>query len=191
MWVEKFYLKSGNMSRTAKTPTKIPQGVEVKFDKGIVSVKGPKGELKRHFRSEISVSLEEGVAKVNLEKDSKFSRKLWGTYASHLKNMIKGVVDGYSKRLAVEGVGYRAEMQGNKLVLKVGFSHPIEVEIPKELKVEVKDNKITIEGFDKELVGSFAAKIRAIKKPEPYKGKGIRYEDEVVRRKQGKKAGTE
>ena len=111
-----------------------------------------------------------------------------GTYASHAKNMIEGVTEGFKKELEVSGVGYKADLRGTDLVLKVGFSHEVVKKIPEDLTVTVKDNKITIEGYNKESVGAFAAKVRAVKKPEPYKGKGIKYSDEIVRRKQGKKA---
>lgn len=175
------------MSRIGKQAIAIPSGVAVSFDGVTVTVRGPKGELKRSIRDEIAVAVADGMVTVNPQAETRLARSLWGTYASHLKNMIVGVTDGYKKELEVVGVGYKAEMQGNQLQLRVGFSHPVLVNVPEGLQVSTKSNMITIEGFDKELVGKFAAEVRAIRKPEPYKGKGIKYSDEVVRRKQGKK----
>ena len=120
--------------------------------------------------------------------DTRQSRKDWGTVASHLSNMIEGVTEGFTKKLIIEGVGYRAETSGNKLVMQLGYSHPVEMQIPEGVAVEVEKNEITVSGTDKEAVGQFAANIRAKRKPEPYKGKGIRYSDEIIRRKEGKKA---
>jgi len=124
----------------------------------------------------------------SLAKENNFTKALWGTYASHIKNMIKGVNDGFEKKLILEGVGYKSQVSGNKLVLALGFSHPVEVEIPAGLTIKAEKNILTTSGIDKELVGAFSAKVRALKKPEPYKGKGFRYSDEVIRRKQGKKS---
>ena len=191
MLEEKFYSKSGNlnnMSRIGQKPIEIPSNTEVSVSEGVVTVKGPNGTLSKSYKAEnIDINIDNGVVTVNPTKDTIFAKALWGTYASHISNMIEGVNKDYEKKLMVEGVGYKAEMKGNTLVLNVGFSHSIEVEIPEGLKVTVEKNEITVAGIDKEQVGQFASKVRAYKKPEPYKGKGIRYSDEVVRRKQGKK----
>lgn len=178
------------MSRIGKKAIEIPSGVEVKFQDGVLSVKGPKGELRRKVHEYIDIKIEENSAQVTPKNDSKLALALWGTFASHLKNMIKGVTEGFEKELVVEGVGYRVEQKGNTIEFKVGFSHPVVVEIPSDLQVEVdsKANSVKVSGIDKEKVGQYAADLRAIKKPEPYKGKGIRYKDEVVRRKEGKRA---
>lgn len=178
------------MSRIGKKAIEIPNGVEVKFQDGVLSVKGPKGELRRKVHEYIDIKIEGNSAQVTPKNDSKLALALWGTFASHLKNMIKGVTEGFEKELVVEGVGYRVEQKGNTIEFKVGFSHPVVVEIPSDLQVEVdsKANSVKVSGIDKEKVGQYAADLRAIKKPEPYKGKGIRYKDEVVRRKEGKRA---
>ena len=178
------------MSRIGKKPIEIPNGVEVKFQDNVLSVKGPKGELRRKVHELIDIQIEGNEAKVTPKYSGKFASALWGTFASHLKNMIKGVTEGYSKELIVEGIGYRVEQKGNQIELKVGFSHPVLVDVPNNLSVEVdsKENRIKISGIDKELVGEFAAQVRRVKKPEPYKGKGIRYADEVIIRKEGKRA---
>jgi len=176
------------MSRIGKQPIAIPEKTEVKINDGTVSIKGPLGELSRVFKSEIAIQEKERELIVAPIKENLFTQALWGTYASHLRNMIDGVTKGYEKKLIINGVGYRAEKMDDQLTLKVGFSHLVKVDIPEGIKVEVAKNVITISGIDKELVGRFTAHVRSIKKPEPYKGKGIRYENEVVRRKQGKKA---
>ena len=176
------------MSRIGKNKITVPSGVEVNFDKGILTVKGPKGELKRDVRREVDIVFADGEIEVKKVAENALGQALWGTYASHAKNMVQGVTEGFKKQLEINGVGYKAEMKDGKLHLKVGFSHPVVVDVPEGLTVETKDNKISVEGFDKELVGKFASETRAIKKPEPYKGKGIKYIDEVIRRKQGKKA---
>lgn len=176
------------MSRIGKQIFQIPSGVQVSFETPTLTIKGPKGELKRNVRDEIEVVIKDGSVSVNPVAKTKLAKSLYGTYASHINNMIKGVTEGYTKSLEVHGVGYRAEMQGDKLSLKVGFSHPVLLDIPNGLKVTVsKDNVITVEGFDKEAVGSFAAIVRQVKKPEPYKGKGVRYAGEQIKLKQGKK----
>ena len=176
------------MSRIGKQILDIPENVEVKFDNGDFSVKGPKGELSKVFRNEIEVIIKDNKVEFKKRAENRLSKGLWGTYASHAKNMIEGVTKGFEKKLEVNGVGYRAEMQGDKIQLKVGFSHPVLIEVPKGISVSVADNKINIVGANKEDVGQFAAYIRSIKKPEPYKGKGIKYDYEVIRRKQGKKS---
>jgi large subunit ribosomal protein L6 len=177
------------MSRIGKQIITIPKGTEVKISGGLVSVKGPKGSLAREFPKDILVNIKGD--EINLVCENQEDRKikaLWGTYASHLKNMIIGVNEGYVKKLILEGVGFKSEISGKTINLALGFSHPVKVEIPENLTVTAEKNNITVGGIDKELVGRFAAELRAKKKPEPYKGKGFRYIDEVIRRKQGKKA---
>lgn len=176
------------MSRIGKKGIEIPQGVEVAVDNGKVSVKGPKGSMERVFRSEISINLEDKKVVLTPVKENNQTKALWGTCASHIKNMVIGVKDGFEKKLILEGVGFKSQVTGNKLVLALGFSHPVEVEIPSGLNVKAEKNIISVSGIDKELVGSFSSKVRALKKPEPYKGKGFRYENEIIRRKQGKKS---
>ncbi len=176
------------MSRLGKKAITIPKEVEASIVSGTFNVKGPKGEMSREFRDEIEIKLEENVIKLTPKGKSKFINSLWGTYASHIDNMVSGVVSGYTKELVLEGVGYRVSLEGNDLVLKIGLSHTVKLETPKGIKIEVEKNNIKVSGVSKETVGSFAAIIRATKKPEPYKGKGIRYIDEVVKRKQGKKS---
>ena len=187
MSVAKHFFPFGNMSRIGAQKIAIPNGVEVSFGEGLLQVKGPNGALSRRIRSEVSISVDDGFVVVSPVAKTRLAQSLWGTYASHAKNMIIGVTEGYKKELEVEGVGYRSEVSGTDLVLHVGFSHPVSLPVPEGLSVSVKDNVITVSGFDKELVTSFAAEVRQVKKPEPYKGKGIRYVGEVIRRKQGKK----
>lgn len=178
------------MSRIGKQQINVPEKTEVKFSDGVFFAKGPLGELSRAFKSDIAIKIVD--KQINLEpvKKTNENNMLWGTYASHIINMIEGVNKAFAKKLIVEGIGYKADKQGNDIVLNVGFSHPVKLTIPKGVNVEVEKNMITISSPDKEAVGQFAAKVRATKKPEPYKGKGIRYDDEVVRRKQGKRAVT-
>jgi large subunit ribosomal protein L6 len=176
------------MSRIGKQQINIPAGVEVTFDAHAVRVKGPKGELVRELRDEIVFKNENSVITSEPRRNDKFSRSLWGTYMSHIDNMIKGVVTPFEKKLLVEGVGFKWEVKGKDLNLALGFSHPIVMQIPEGLTVTAEKSALTISGIDKENVGLFANKVRQLKKPEPYKGKGIRYSDEVIRRKQGKKS---
>ncbi|HEY4515909.1 MAG TPA: 50S ribosomal protein L6 [Candidatus Paceibacterota bacterium] len=176
------------MSRIGKKEIKIPEKTEVTFASGILKVKGPKGELTRLVRPDISIDISDGSILLKPLKENNQSRALWGTYASHLKNMIAGVNTPYQKKLILEGVGYKSEVKGNNLVLALGFSHPVNVPIAEDLSVAAEKNLLTISGINKEAVGQFAAQIRALKKPEPYKGKGFRYEGEIIRRKQGKKS---
>ena len=166
----------------------MPEKTEATFSIGTLSVKGPKGSLNRDFRSDIKIVVDGKQISLSVPKENNQTKALWGTYASHIKNMVKGVNDGFEKKLVLEGVGYKSQVTGTKLILALGFSHQVEVEIPAELKVKAEKNLLTISGIDKELVGSFSAQIRDLKKPEPYKGKGFHYSDEVVRRKQGKKS---
>lgn len=178
------------MSRVGKQIIKIPQDVKVNFDpkSGIFSVAGPHGNLSRQFRSEVIVNLDEDSVSFDVKGEDLFSKALWGTYSSHAANMVQGVSDRFEKRLVVEGIGYTVEVTDNSLTLKVGFSHPVTISIPEGLEVSVEKNTISVKGVDKELVGGFCARVKSVKKPEPYKGKGIRYENETVRRKQGKRA---
>lgn len=176
------------MSRLGKTPVVVPQGVDVTFADGVMTVVGPKGTLTREMKSDISVEIgAEGVTFTPV-RETPHSLALWGTYPAHLSNMIHGVTEGFTKKLGIEGVGYRAEVQGQKVVLNVGFSHPVELAIPEGLAVEVEKSAITVSGIDKDAVGQFAANIRKVRPPEPYKGKGIHYEGEYIIRKQGKRA---
>lgn len=188
MLEEKHYLVFGNMSRIGKQKIEIPTKTEVIVGDGIVTVKGPGGELTRSFRPDVEIKVEGNIVVVNTTRDTILSRALWGTYASHIINMIQGVNEPYVKKLVIEGVGYKGEVSGSDVVLNVGFSHQVKLSIPDNITATIEKNVITISGIDKETVGQFAAEIRSKKKPEPYKGKGIRYEDEVVRRKQGKRA---
>ncbi|CAM4080526.1 50S ribosomal protein L6 [Mesobacillus thioparans] len=175
------------MSRVGKKPIEIPAGVTVTLDNNHVTVKGPKGELSRTFHSDIEIKIEENVINISRPTDNKEHRALHGTTRAVLANMVEGVFKGFERGLELVGVGYRASKQGNKLVLNVGYSHPVEIEPEKGIEVEVPSNtKIVIKGTDKERVGALAANIRDVRPPEPYKGKGIRYEGEYVRRKEGK-----
>ncbi|MCK5027226.1 MAG: 50S ribosomal protein L6 [Candidatus Pacebacteria bacterium] len=175
------------MSRIGKKPIIIPENTELKQDGATITVKGPKGEISRTFRNEVNIKIDGNTVTLEPANNSKFAQSLWGTYGSHITNMIDGVNTPFEKKLIIEGVGFRAEMSGNKLVLSLGFSHKIEEETPEGLTVLVEKNTLSISGVDKEKVGQFAAKVRSYRKPEPYKGKGIRYVDEVIRRKEGKK----
>lgn len=175
------------MSRIGKLPVKIPQGVEVKLNNNVITVKGPKGTISRELHKSMSVKQQDSEIIVERPNDIKENRALHGLTRSLIFNMVNGVVNGYEKKLSLEGVGYKAAMQGKKLVLTVGYSHPVEIDPPSGIEFEVPTpNKIVVKGIDKELVGLIAANIRMVREPEPYKGKGIRYENEVVRRKVGK-----
>ena len=175
------------MSRIGKKPVTIPAGVTVEIDGHTVTVKGPKGELTRELNHNIQVEVNEIEVVFTRPNESKLSRSLHGTTRSIVNNMVIGVSEGFKKELELIGVGYRAQKQGEKLVLSVGLSHPVEFEGSEGVSVEVPANtKIIVEGFNKEKVGELAANIRAVRPPEPYKGKGIRYVDELVRRKEGK-----
>lgn len=177
------------MSRLAKKPTIIPNGVEVSLNEQTLSVKGPKGTLTRNFDlGIIGIEINGNEITFTKKKETPFSKALWGTYASHVKNMLQGVTEPYVKKLILEGVGFKSDVKGDTIELALGFSHPVKVSIPEGLTVTAEKNNLTITGIDKELVGSFAADVRALKKPEPYKGKGFRYHDEIIRRKDGKKS---
>ncbi len=183
------------MSRIGKKPVAIPQGVTITVGKdNVVTVKGPKGELKETIDREITVEVKDGEVTFARPTDQGRHRALHGLYRSLVSNMVKGVTEGFAKKLELVGVGYKAANQGNVLDLALGFSHNIIFEIPKELKVATAQEKgqnpmITLEGIDKQLVGQVAAKLRSLRKPEPYKGKGVKYFGEIVRRKAGKAAG--
>ncbi len=182
------------MSRTGKSPISIPSGIEIKVaDNNLVTVKGPKGELSQQIDPDLSVEIEDGVLEVKRPTDQQRHKAMHGLYRTLINNMVVGVSDGFTKELEMIGVGYRVNNTGNLLEISVGYSHPIMFYIPDELSLETKMEKgsnpyIKIEGIDKQLVGQIAAKIRSFRKPEPYKGKGIRYKGEEVRRKAGKTA---
>ena len=177
------------MSRIGKRKLEIPTGVTVTVNENVVSVKGPKGELSLTLHDGITVTIEENGLTVNCDKVDKQSRSMFGTTNALISNMITGVNKGYEKGLEIIGVGYRFTVKGKVLDIVAGYSHHVELSIPEGLTVEqVSNTEITVKGISKELVGEFAAKIRKVRKPEPYKGKGIRYKDEFVRRKEGKKA---
>jgi large subunit ribosomal protein L6 len=175
------------MSRIGRKPIEIPSGVTVTNNNNTVTVKGPKGELTNTFNPEMQITVEENVINVARPSDVKEHRSLHGTTRSLLSNMVEGVSKGFEKSLELIGVGYRAQKQGKKLVLNVGYSHPVEIEPETGIEIDVPANtKVIVKGIDKERVGAIAANIRGVRPPEPYKGKGIRYEGEFVRRKEGK-----
>jgi large subunit ribosomal protein L6 len=175
------------MSRIGKMPIDVPSGVDVKIDGTRVVVKGSKGELTREFTDRVEFGVEDGVITLTRDSDSPQSRALHGLSRALLANMVQGVSEGYSKELEIQGVGYRASMKGNGIELLVGFSHPVNVEAPEGITFDVPEpTKIIVAGIDKEMVGQVAANIRKVRPPEPYKGKGIRYSGEYVRRKAGK-----
>lgn len=176
------------MSRIGKKGVTIPTGTTVTQNGATITVKGPQGELVRDFAGPVTITITENAISFEPKNNSKDARALWGTYASHLVNMVAGVNKPFEKKLIIEGVGYKVEQQGNTLVFSLGFSHKVPMEVPKDVKAVVEKNTITLSSINKESVGQFASQIRAKKKPEPYKGKGIRYSDEVIRRKQGKKS---
>ncbi len=178
------------MSRVGKKPIPLPQGVEFVRTGATVTVKGPKGELTRSIHPQIETRVEDGHILVERPSDNKLYRSLHGLYRTLIANMVDGVTRGFEKKLEIRGVGYRAEAKGNHLTLHLGYSHPIVFVVPDEIQVKCDSpTSITVSGTDKELVGQVAAKIRSFRKPEPYKGKGIRYEGEYVREKAGKTAG--
>jgi large subunit ribosomal protein L6 len=182
------------MSRIGKSPVNIPSGVDVKLNGNIVTVKGPKGELTQEIDSCVTLSMEDNTITFSRESDAPSHRAKHGLYRALLHNMIQGVSEGYKKEMEVIGVGYRATTAGQQLELALGYSHPIIFEIPNEIKVSADTQKgkapvVTLESFDKQLLGQVAAKIRSLRKPEPYKGKGIRFLGEEIRRKAGKSAG--
>lgn len=189
---KKLLLKATIMSRIGKKPIIIPTGVEVTMEDGSVLVKGPKGELKKDFLSEIKIELIEAegqkAIEVSILRNGKKSPALWGLTRALLANMVEGVTSGYQKKLQIEGIGFKAAVEGDGLTLNLGFSHPIKIKKEAGVEFLVEKNILIVSGIDKQQVGQVAAKIRKIKPPEPYKGKGIRYVGEYVRRKAGKKA---
>lgn len=177
------------MSRLGKKEIAIPAGVTVTQEGNAIRVKGPKGELSRSFLSDITITVSPtGITLAPRGSMTVHKRALWGTYWSHLRNMIKGVTEGWSEKLLIEGTGYKWSVSGSNLDLSLGFSHPVKLAIPAGLTVKAEKGELSLSGIDKEALGSFAAYVRSLKKPEPYKGKGIRYVGEVIERKQGKRS---
>ena len=175
------------MSRIGRAPITVPAGVEVTLNGNHITVKGPKGTLERDFAPSISVAQENGVLSVTRATDSKQDRSLHGLTRTLIANMVTGVTEGFSKKLQINGVGYRCEKKGNEVFLKIGFSHEVSVKENDDIQLEVPDaNTIIVKGIDKQKVGQFAAEVRGKRPPEPYKGKGIKYDYEVIRRKVGK-----
>jgi large subunit ribosomal protein L6 len=182
------------MSRIGKSPVNIPSGVDVKLDGNVITVKGPKGQLTQEIDSCVTLSIEDNTITFSRESDAPSHRAKHGLYRALVQNMVVGVSEGYKKELEIIGVGYRANAAGQQLELALGYSHAIVMEIPSEIKVSAETQKgkapiVTLESFDKQLLGQVAAKIRSLRKPEPYKGKGIRFVGEDIRRKAGKSAG--
>ena len=176
------------MSRLGKLPVSVPKGVTVSYADGVLTVTGPKGTLTRPIREkDVTVQVADDTVTF-VPQDTPHAAALWGTYSAHCTNMITGVTDGFTKILEIEGVGYRAEVKGDVLVLNMGFSHPVEMNIPEGTGVTVEKSVVTMTDIDIERLGQFAANVRAVRPPEPYKGKGIRYRGEYIIRKQGKKA---
>ncbi|MED9970874.1 MAG: 50S ribosomal protein L6 [Ruminococcus sp.] len=175
------------MSRIGRKPINIPAGVEVKIDNGVITVKGPKGTLDMKCNPGMTVEVKGAEIEVSRPDDKKENRSLHGLTRTLINNMVVGVTEGYKKELKVDGIGYRVQKQGNKCVMNLGYSHQVIVEDNEDIKMEVPDpNTIIVVGIDKQKVGQFAAEVREKRPPEPYKGKGIRYADEVIRRKEGK-----
>lgn len=178
------------MSRLGKLPIKLPEGTQAKVEKDFIIVKGPKGELKNQLSELVNVEIKEGEIIVSIKnEDNTKEKSFWGLYRSLINNMVVGVNEGFEKKLEINGVGYRAQVGGNDLTLNVGYSHPVVFQLPDGISASVEGNVITISGINKQLVGETAARVRKVRKPEPYKGKGIKYIDEVIRRKEGKAAG--
>lgn len=176
------------MSRVGKQIIEIPSGVTVTLDGNNINVKGAKGELNKVIRDEVAIKIEDNKISGEARRNDKFAKSLWGTYMSQIKSMIGGVQNEVVKKLLIEGVGFKWDVKGDILNMSLGFSHPVTLNIPKGLKVEAVKSELTITGIDKDLVTLFAMQIKKLKKPEPYKGKGIRYAGEVIRRKEGKKS---
>lgn len=177
------------MSRLGKAPIELPAGTQAKIENGFVMVKGPKGELKEKITENVKLEISDKEVKVTVaHPDEKGDRSLWGMFRGLVNNMVIGVNKGFEKKLEINGVGYRASVSGSKLVINAGYSHPVNFELPAGVAAKVEGNVITLTGIDKYRIGETAAQIRRIRQPEPYKGKGIKYSDEVVRRKAGKTA---
>ena len=176
------------MSRVGNSAIAIPSGVTVSQQDGVVVVKGKNGELSAPLHSEVELVVADDVATVKPRRKTKLSQSLWGTMRATINNMVVGVGEGFTRKLEINGVGYRAAMQGNKLVLSLGYSHPVEMEVPAGLKVTVEGNtQVFIAGADKQLIGQFSSEVRSKRPPEPFKGKGVKYADEYIVRKEGKK----
>jgi large subunit ribosomal protein L6 len=176
------------MSRLGKLPIELVSGTQAKIEGGFIVVKGPRGELKQQLHPLVKVDIGEKEIVISSLGKTRKEIAFWGLYRRLIDNMVKGVVQGYEKKLEINGVGYRASVSGNKILLNVGFSHPVEYQLPEGIQASVEGNIITIIGIDKQSVGEVAAQIRKVRQPEPYKGKGIKYIDEVIRRKAGKAA---
>lgn len=176
------------MSKIGQLPITIPSGVTVEINGINLTVTGPKGSLITNLVKELDVKIEDSKVLVNIKKDSKFSRSVWGTTRMLISNNIKGVTEGWKKQLELIGTGYRSEVQGDTLVLTVGYSHPIKIKAPENVTFKVEKSIINVEGIDKQVVGQVSAVIRSSRPPEPYKGKGVKYIDETIRRKAGKAA---
>lgn len=174
------------MSRIGKEPINVPKGVEIKLDKSKVQVKGPKGELSVELHPKIAVNMDKEIIQLDKIDNSRSAREQWGLRRTLINNAVLGVSKGFEKTLEVVGVGYKVDLQGKTIVLNVGYSHPVKIDLPKEIDAKVEKNKITLIGIDKQAVGELAAVIRRVRPPEPYKGKGIKYENEQIRRKAGK-----
>ena len=176
------------MSRVGSSAITIPPDVTLSNDGRVIVVKGKNGELSTSLHSDVELSVADNVATLKPARDTRQAKALWGTMRSNLNNMVVGVTEGFTRKLEINGVGYRAAMQGNKLVLSLGFSHPVEMEVPAGLKVTVENNtSVIITGANKQLLGQFASEVRAKRPPEPFKGKGVKYADEYIFRKEGKK----
>ncbi len=176
------------MSRIGGSPIKIPGGVTLSLVDGVISAKGGKGEVSKTLPPLVEINISDDVAVVTPKNNSNKSRALWGTARAMINNMVMGVSAGFTKNLTIHGVGYRAAVNGNKLALNLGFSHPVEMEIPAEISCSVENNTlVNLSSFNKEVLGQFASEVRSKRPPEPYKGKGVRYEGEQIRRKEGKK----
>jgi large subunit ribosomal protein L6 len=178
------------MSRIGKKSINIPEGVEVKIEDNVLKAKGPRGEAFLVIPDSLKVEISNSSLNVSPIRDEKDTKALWGTTRAHLNNLIKGLTQGFKKDLEIEGVGYRVNVEGKNLVLKVGYINPVSLEIPDDIEVKIEKNSISVSGNSKEKVGQFAAEIKAVKPVEPYKGKGIHYKGERIRRKAGKKIAT-
>ncbi len=175
------------MSRVGKRQVEIPTGVDVDLQGSTVTVKGPQGTLTRTFTNDVQITITDGLISFTPTSDSRFASAMWGTVASHVTNMVEGVSKKFEKKLIIEGIGFRAEVKGSSIEMQLGFSHPVIMEIPEGISAVSEKGTLTLSGIDKEAVTLFASQIKAKKPPEPYKGKGILYEGEIIRRKEGKK----
>jgi large subunit ribosomal protein L6 len=176
------------MSRVGSSAISIPADVTMSHEGGVVVVKGKNGELSAQLHSDVELKVADNLATLSPRRNTREAKALWGTMRASVSNMVVGVSEGFTRKLEINGVGYRAAMQGNRLVLNLGYSHPVEMEVPQGLSVNVENNtSVTITGADKQLLGQFAAEVRAKRPPEPFKGKGVKYADEYIVRKEGKK----